>query len=110
MINKKSILLAVGACFLMTTSLSADIKKGQKGYLKTCKKCHGNGTKGAAMNTQAGWTELFADNGALIISKHASIKKAKKTFKGKRFKKVRPHLKDFLFEYASDSGNVPSCG
>ncbi len=37
---------------MMATTASADIKKGQKGYLKACKACHGNGTKGASMQTQ----------------------------------------------------------
>ena len=27
-----------------------------------------------------------------------------------KFKKYAPHLKDFLYEYGNDSGNVPSCG
>lgn len=105
-----SVLMAViVALGLMSTSASADIKKGQKGYLKKCKKCHGNGTKGAAMQTQAGWEELFANDAALIIEKHKGTK-AEKFFNGKKFKKLAPHFKDFLFQYGSDSGNVPSCG
>jgi len=108
---KKSTALfaAVVALGLMSTTASADIKKGQKAYLKKCKKCHGNGTKGAAMNTQAAWADLFANDGAKIIAAHEKTK-AKKYFSGKRFKKDGPNLKDFLYEYGSDSGNVPSCG
>lgn len=94
---------------LMSTAASATIKKGQKGYLKTCKKCHGNGTKGASMQTQDGWDALFADEAAMIKSKHAD-NKGKKFFKSKKFKKLAPHLRDFLWQYGSDSGNVPSCG
>lgn len=108
--KQTSVLMAIiVALGLMSTSASADIKKGQKGYLKTCKKCHGNGTKGASMQTQDGWTELFANDNALIIKKHAGTK-GEKFFGSKKFKKLAPHLKDFLFQYGSDSGNVPSCG
>ena len=108
--KQTSVLMAIiVALGLMSTSASADIKKGQKGYLKTCKKCHGNGTKGASMQTQDGWTELFANDNALIIKKHAGTK-AEKFFGSKKFNKLAPHLKDFLYQYGSDSGNVPSCG
>ncbi len=104
-----SLLLSILAVSAMATSASADIKKGQKGYLKTCKKCHGNGTKGASMQTQDEWTELFEEGGELIKEKHEGTK-AEKFFGGKKFKKLAPHLKDFLHQYGSDSGNVPSCG
>lgn len=104
-----SLLLAVLALSAFATSANATVKKGQKGYLKKCKRCHGNGTKGAALETQDGWAKLFADGGALIIKKHEGTK-AKKFFHGKKFKKLAPHFKDFLYMYGSDSGNVPSCG
>ncbi len=103
------LMAAIVALGLMSTTASADIKKGQKGYLKTCKKCHGNGTKGASMQTQDGWTELFANDNKLIVEKHQGTK-GQKFFGSKKFKKLAPHLKDFLFHYGSDSGNVPSCG
>lgn len=101
-----TVIVALG---LMSATASAEIKKGQKGYLKTCKKCHGNGTKGASMNTQDGWTALFENDAAMIIEKHNGTK-GEKFFKSKKFKKLAPHLKDFLWQYGSDSGNVPSCG
>lgn len=97
------------ALSLLSTAASADVKKGQKAYLKTCKKCHGNGTKGAAMKTQDEWEELFEDDAELLVEAHKGDK-SEKFFAGKKFKKLSPHLKDFLYEYASDSGNVPSCG
>ncbi len=110
MTKSTSLLLATVVTFgMMATSASADIKKGQKTYLKTCKNCHGNGTKGAAMHTQDEWEELFAAGGASIIKKHAGTK-AEPYFNGDGFKDSAQDLRDFLFEYASDSGNVPSCG
>jgi cytochrome c5 len=102
-------LAALVALGMMSTTASADVKKGQKVYLKTCKNCHGNGTKGAAMHTQDEWDELFANGGANIIKAHANDKSAT-YFNGEAFKNQSQDLRDFLFEYASDSGNVPSCG
>ena len=106
-INTLIVALLVGTVFV--PSLSADIKKGQKAYLKQCKKCHGNGTKGAAMKTQEEWSTAFADNNSGFKHWHKGTK-GEKYAEGKKFKKYAPHLKDFLHEYASDSGNVPSCG
>jgi len=102
-------LAAVVAVGMMSASASADEKKGQKTYLKTCKNCHGNGTKGAAMHTQDEWDDLFANGGAKIIKAHANDKSAA-YFNGDGFKSQAQDLRDFLFQYGSDSGNVPSCG
>lgn len=97
------------AVMVSTTTASADIKKGQKLYLKACKKCHGTGTKGAAMHSQAEWKELFANEGAGMVKAHEGTK-ADRKFKGRFFQKNQQHLFDFLHNYANDSGNVPSCG
>jgi cytochrome c5 len=111
MVKKSTSLLlaAVVAVGMISTTVSADDKKGQKGYLKSCKNCHGNGTKGAAMHTQDEWDELFANKGASIIKKHTGTK-AEPFFNGDGFKEQAQDLRDFLFMYGSDSGNVPSCG
>lgn len=105
---QKTMLTAL-ACLLCALPAAADIKKGQKAYLKQCKKCHGNGTKGAAMKTQDEWEEAFEDDAEIFKEWHQGTK-AEKYSQGKKFKKYAPHLKDFLYEYGSDSGNVPSCG
>jgi hypothetical protein len=105
---QKTVLTAM-VCLLCAIPASADIKKGQKAYLKQCKKCHGNGTKGAAMKTQDEWEEAFEFDAEIFKEWHKGTK-AEKYVNGKRFKKYAPHLKDFLYEYGSDSGNVPSCG
>ncbi len=109
--KKSSTLLfsALVAMGMMSTSAFADIQKGQKYYLKNCKKCHGNGTKGAAMKTQDEWEEMFEDNNAMIKEVHKGDK-SEAFFNGGKFEKIAPHLTDFLYEYGSDSGNVPSCG
>ena len=105
-----SILLAsVVALGMFASTANADIKKGQKAYLKQCKKCHGTGTKGAAMKTQDEWAAAFSNDNAGFKKWHKATK-GEKYSNGKKFKKYSSHLKDFLFEYASDSGNIPSCG
>ncbi len=101
--------LALISVLLMGTSVNADIRKGQKVYLKKCKRCHGNGTKGAAMKTQDEWEEAFEYDAEIFKEWHEGTK-AERYVNGKRFKKYATDLKDFLYEYGSDSGNVPSCG
>lgn len=105
----KSVLVALLLGSVFVPSLSADIKKGQKAYLKQCKKCHGNGTKGAAMKTQAEWDAAFSDDNAGFKAWHKGTK-GEKYANSPKFQKSAEHLRDFLHEYASDSGNVPSCG
>lgn len=93
---------------IMSTSASADIGKGQKWYTKNCKECHGTGTKGAAMHTQDEWDELFSKEAKAMVIKHTGTP-AENYFKGEEFKERSKHIRDFLFEYGSDSGNVPAC-
>jgi len=109
--KKQSLLLSVLIISgLFATTANADVRKGQKAYLKTCKRCHGNGTKGAAMKTQHEWEQAFANDAAIFKSWHKGDPKAEKLVNSSRFEKLAPHLKDFLYEYGSDSGNIPSCG
>ena len=96
----------------MSTSAMADVKKGQKYYLKTFKsKFKMNGVKFATLYTQDEWTELF-NNKAEGFIREFSVRypKAQKLLNNpKSWKKIQ-HVRDFAIEYASDSGNVPSCG
>ena len=82
-------LLAVG------TTASADAAKGQKLYQKKLKdKCS---------HTQFEWEDIN-DEGKLmeeIQRQCPNVKSLKESY--------LPHLYDFFYEYASDSGNVPSC-
>ena len=99
--TKLAIAALLGVAIVSTTA-SADAAKGQKLYSKKLKKaCGMNGAKFAAKHTQDEW-EAINDSGKL----NAEIKKQC----GKEVKaKYLPHLYDFFYEYASDSGNVPSC-
>ena len=107
------LITTVVALGMLFTTVSAEVRKGQNTYLKKCKRCHSNGTKGSALKTQSEWLDLFANDGKEIIKVHMSSEvdaNGQKYFKSERFKKKAPHLKDFLWQYGSDSGNVPSCG
>ncbi|OQX74330.1 MAG: cytochrome C [Campylobacteraceae bacterium 4484_4] len=89
---------------IATTAASADPAKGQKLYLKKLKKaCGFNGAKMAAKHTQEEWEEI-KDSGKL----EDEIKKLCPNVKDVKDKYL-PDLFDFFYEYASDSGNVPSC-
>ena len=100
--------LTLGALLTSTTAF-ASVEKGQKLYLKACKSCHGNGVKGAAMKSQAGWDKAFANDAKDLVGAHQKDPKAKAYFDG-AFKGHMNDLHEFLKEYGNDSGNVPACG
>ena len=108
----KKLLMILASVALAASIAQADVKTGQKTYLKSFKTTFGmNGTKFAADHTVGEWEELFADNAKGFIKEY-----------GERFPKALPVLTnpamapklqdigDFAKEYGSDSGNVPSCG
>jgi len=84
---------------LLTTSATADINKGKKIYMKKLKApCGFSGAKFAVKHTQDEWEKIkgagkFRDEIIKICPKAKNIN----------------DLYDFSYEYASDSGNVPSC-
>jgi len=93
------LLLSVGS-----TMASADVAKGQKLYLKKLKgACGLNGAKMAAKHSQDEWVSLKEDLASEI--KNICPKVKEKALK----QKYLPHYYDFFYEYANDSGNVPSC-
>ena len=101
------LLLASAIALSMTTTVaSADVAKGQKLYLKKLKgACNMNGAKMASQHSQDEWEEIGNGDGMA-----AEMKKLCPTAKDKALKgKYLPHYYDFFFEYANDSGNVPSC-
>jgi hypothetical protein len=58
------------------------------------------------------WKKLMKKKGRGLAEIHLRNPKAKKSwkyFKSKRYAKKSKHLKQFLVEYAKDSGNVPAC-
>lgn len=104
----KIVKIALGATLLLslgTATLSADTAKGQKLYTKKLKKACGiSGADVAGKHTQDEWAEIGTAGMA------AEIKKICPSVGDKALKeKYLQHYFDFFKEYASDSGNVPSC-
>lgn len=97
-----------GTLFLSVaaTTASADAVKGQKLFIKKFKSaCGFNGAKFAAKHSQDEWEEImnagkFKDELIKICPdvKPSDVKD-----------KWIEHIYDFSYEYANDSGNVPSC-
>ena len=100
--------LAVAALFafaVVGTTASADVAKGQKLYSKKIKgACGFTGAKFAANHTQDQWEEI-KEAGKFAAEMKTLCPKLEKSYKDK----WDQHLYDFAYEYASDSGNVPSC-
>ncbi|MDA7817545.1 cytochrome C [Sulfurimonas sp.] len=99
---------------LTSLSSSAAIYKGQREFVKKCVKCHKAGQAFVATKKKRTWKKLLAKKGKQLAQLHINstkkkAKKSKKYFKKRKFKKKAKHLKQFLMEYASDSGNVPAC-
>ena len=98
--------LAVGALLgvaVLSTAATADVKKGQKIYLKKLKaKCGFSGAKFAHKHTQDEWENIKE---AGKMGEEVTNICPKATLK----KNYENDVYDFVYEYAKDSGNVPSC-
>ncbi len=88
---------------LMSSVANAGVEKGQKLIIKKLKKaCGFNGGVLAKKHTQEEWKKIqdegkLAEEIKLLCPKSKPLKK-----------KYLTHIYDFLHNYASDSGNVPS--
>ncbi len=95
------LLVAVG---FVSTPVFADVNKGQKIFIKLMKKpCGLNGGEMAKKHTQEEW-KAINDAGELnkeLLKKCPNAKPLNDRYV--------PHVYDFLYNYASDSGNVPAC-
>lgn len=103
---KKLTVLITLALFLgfAVSPAFADVNKGQKIFIKMMKKpCGFNGGEMAKKHTQAEWEEINA-NGSLNEELLKQCPDAKPLNE-----RYLPHVYDFLYNYASDSGNVPAC-
>ncbi len=91
---------------LTSTTLFADAAKGQKLYSAKLKDACGiNGAKFAAKHTQDEWKAL-KDGGKF---KDEIIKICPNVKADDLSDSVIQNVYDFSFDFASDSGNVPSC-
>jgi len=101
----KTALSAVLLLSLGSTVANASAAKGQKLYQKKLKKvCGMNGGVFAAKHTQDEWDEIGVDGMAKEIKKFCPNVKSKSL----RSKYLKDYL-DFVHDFASDSGAVPSC-
>ncbi|PHO09124.1 cytochrome C [Malaciobacter canalis] len=104
----RKLLKAAAVCLIassmFTISAQADALKGQKIIIKKLKKdCGFTGAVLAKKHTQDEWKAKFE-------SKTLNDEILKICPKAKPLKNsYLPHVYDFLYNYASDSGNVPSC-
>jgi hypothetical protein len=99
---KLALTALLSVAFFSSTAI-ADVKKGQKIYLKKLKaRCGFSGAKFAHKHTQDEWEEIN-EAGKFAAEVKTLCPKAK--IKAKYV----PDVYDFVYEYASDSGNVPSC-
>ncbi|WP_345977726.1 cytochrome C [Sulfurimonas sp. HSL3-7] len=95
---------------VLSTNVYADAAKGQKIYQKKLKEvCGKTGAVFAASHTQMEW-ETAKDEGKLVEMMEAECPAGKDFFESKKFEtKYKSHLYDFVHDFASDSGNIPSC-
>ncbi len=98
------LLMIASLVLFVSVSAQADEKKGQKIIIKKLKKdCGMNGAELAKKHTQDEWKEI--NDGGNLPAEIKKICPDSKPLKEKYY----PHVYDFLFNYAIDSGNVPSC-
>jgi hypothetical protein len=95
---------------LFSTAAMADAAKGQKIYQKKLKEaCGKTGAVFAASHTQMEW-EMAKEEGKLTEMFIEECPAGKDFFESSKFeKKFKEHLYDFCHDFASDSGNIPSC-
>lgn len=108
----KIFLIFLSLTILTLSTSSAAIYKGQRVFVKKCVKCHDTGQAFVAEHKMRQYKKWMKKRGKGLAKIHLKSKKAKKShkyFKSKRYAKKSKHLKQFLVEYAKDSGNVPAC-
>ena len=102
----KLVIASTLALSVASTSLSADTVKGQKFFSKLLKEpCGMTGAKFAAKHTQEEWKQI-KESGKF---EEEIIKICPNVKAGDVKESAIEHIFDFSVEFASDSGNVPSC-
>jgi len=87
--------------------------KGQKQFVKSCRVCHFNSQALIESKTQQEWKDLLNEDGKKLYELHVEKKvdkdKLSEYLKNEKFIKKSKYLKQFLVEYAKDSGHIPAC-
>jgi mono/diheme cytochrome c family protein len=108
----KKLMWSLAVFALFSLSLDAALYRGQKLYVVKCKKCHGLGQVFITSKSQREWQALMRNKGAAVANFHINNEEAADAaeyFKGKNWKRHSRHLREFMIEYAADSGNIPAC-
>jgi len=112
MISYKKLAVAalLGFTLLGTSALADKSAKGQSLYAKKLKDvCNLTGGEFAEQREQADWEEA-KENGTLGEVMTEICPAGEEFFNSDKFKsKYNKYLYDFVYKFASDSGNVPSC-
>nr|MDA3945257.1 cytochrome C [Helicobacteraceae bacterium] len=85
---KKIVMSVLALTVLGLGSAEAAVYKGQKVYVKECRKCHGGGLEVAASKKKRTWSKLMRNEGAGLAELHTDNDKAKaswKYFKSRKF-------------------------
>jgi hypothetical protein len=97
-------LTLVAVLGFISSPVFADAGKGQKIFIKMMKNpCGFTGGEMAKKHTQSEW-KAINDAGGLNDELLKQCPNAKPLNE-----RYLPHVYDFLYNYASDSGNVPAC-
>jgi len=97
---------------LFNVSGLAAVYKGQMVFVKKCANCHRDKEVFIKSRTAVEWESILKNKGEPLLKLHLNDKKARKSWKyfnSKRYTRKVKHLRDFLVEYAKDSGKVPAC-
>lgn len=108
----KSVFIALSILILSFSSADAAIYKGQKEFVKECTKCHESGQTFVSKYKMKEWKKMMDKKGKPLADMHLANLEAKKSWKyfsSSKYTKKSKDLKQFLMEYAKDSGNVPAC-
>ena len=107
---KKIAMSVIVGLSLLVTAANADAGKGKRIYQKKLKSsCGFSGGIFAAKHSQDEWTDAKED-GTLGELMTEVCPAGKDFFESDKFKnKFSSHLYDFVNDFASDSGNIPSC-
>lgn len=100
--------------FFASFTLEAAAYKGQSVFVKKCVTCHKERQAFVSTKKAMEWNNIMKNKGEKLVelhlkSKNPDAKPSHEYFESENFLKTADHLKDFLMEYAGDSGNVPAC-
>ncbi len=110
----KFLISVLSISIFTSIALDAAVYKGQREFVKKCVKCHKSGQVFVSTKKKREWNVFMKNKGEKLAEVHMQSKNedaedSHEYFDSRGFTKNSKHLKDFLFEYAADSGNVPAC-